>query len=62
TKSLQAWVLENLGHIPEEDEEFNFEKLNIMVTAVMDNRITEIIIKRNVEIDLPLIPADAAVQ
>ncbi len=49
TKVLSAWVLENLGHIPEEDETFSFEHLDITVSALENNRITELIIKHNTE-------------
>lgn len=49
TKSVQSWVLENLGHLPEEDEEFSFELLDVTISALEDGRITEVIMKRNTE-------------
>lgn len=37
-------MLETLGHLPEEDESFLYENLEITSKTVEDNRVTEVII------------------
>jgi CBS domain containing-hemolysin-like protein len=44
-KSMQAWVLESLGHVPEEDEEFRWGDLTITVTELDENRVKRIEVK-----------------
>ena len=43
-KPLLSFMLETLGHLPEEDESFLYENLEITSKTVEDNRVTEVII------------------
>ena len=47
TKSIQAWVLENLGHMPNVDEEFEWGELTITVTDIEENRVKRVEVKLN---------------
>ena len=43
-KPLLSFILETLGHIPEEDETFIYEDMEITAKTVVDGRVTEVII------------------
>lgn len=43
-KPLLSFILENLGHLPEEDEVFMYENMEFTTKTVVDGRITEVII------------------
>ena len=43
-KPLLSFILENLGHLPEEDEVFMYENMEFTAKTVVDGRITEVII------------------
>lgn len=43
-KPLLSFILETLGHLPEEDESFLYENLEFTAKTVVDGRITETII------------------
>lgn len=44
SKPLLSLILENLGHLPEEDESFVFGDLEITAKTVVDGRVSEVII------------------
>ena len=43
-KPLLSFILETLGHLPEEDECFLYQNLEFTARTVVDGRITEVII------------------
>lgn len=45
SRPMRAWVLEKLGHIPKEDEEFECGHLEVTVSDMHENRIKKIIVK-----------------
>ncbi len=46
-KNIQTWVVETLGHTPEEDDSFTFEDaLEIKVIEVADGKVTRVEIKQ----------------
>ena len=47
--SVQAWTVEMLGRIPEDDEEFTFEDLEITVDEVEEGSVSKFIFKLNEE-------------
>ena len=44
SKPLLSFVLESIGHLPEEDEMFLYQNLEIKAKTVVDGRVTEVII------------------
>ncbi len=60
-KLISTWVLEQLGRIPEEDDEFGFGDLTVTVIAVEGNRVSRLEIKMaDPEIDIPEEEPDAS--
>ncbi len=47
--SAQAWAVEMLGRIPEDEEEFTFEDLEITVDEIEEGSVSKFIFKLNVE-------------
>ena len=47
SKSIQAWVLESLGHLPEQEEEFEWGELSVTVLELDENRVKRIEVKLN---------------
>ena len=45
TMPVHVWVLERLGHEPEEEEEFTWDDLEVTVSAVEDGKLQKIIVK-----------------
>lgn len=43
-KPLLSFMLETLGHLPEEDESFLYDRLEFTAKTVVDGRITEVIV------------------
>jgi CBS domain containing-hemolysin-like protein len=43
-KPLLSFMLETLGHLPEEDESFVYDNLEFTAETVVDGRVTEVII------------------
>ena len=43
-KPLLSFILETLGHLPEEDEAFIYENLEITAKTVVNGRVTEVIV------------------
>ena len=43
-KPLLSFMLETLGHLPEEDESFLFGNLEFTAKTVVDGRLTEVIV------------------
>jgi len=43
-KPLLAFILETLGHLPEEEETFLYDMLEITAKTVVEGRVTEVII------------------
>lgn len=61
SKSIQAWVLECLGHLPESDEEFVWEDLTVTVTDIEENRVKRIEVKLDTpELDVDPVTEDVA--
>ena len=46
-KSVQSWVLEILAHMPEEEEEFDWNDLTVTVLELDENRIKKVEVKLN---------------
>jgi len=46
-KSVQSWVLEILAHMPEEEEEFEWNDLTVTILELDENRIKKIEVKLN---------------
>ena len=46
-KSVQSWILETLAHMPEEEEEFEWNELTVTVLELDENRIKQIEVKLN---------------
>ena len=44
-KALRTWLLERLGHLPEEDEEVVFEDLTFHVDELQDERVTRVTVQ-----------------
>ena len=44
SKPLLSFILETLGHLPEEDESFMYENMEFTAETVVDGRITEVVI------------------
>ena len=44
SKPLLSFILETLGHLPEEDESFIYENMEITAKTVVDGRLTEVLI------------------
>lgn len=40
--TVSGWIMEQMGHIPEEDETFSYENLDIRIAKVVSRRITEV--------------------
>ena len=58
-KSIQAWVLESLGHLPEIEEEFTWGELTVTVTDVEENHVKRVEVKLNTpELDVEPITED----
>ena len=43
-KCFLSFILETLGHIPEEDESFLYENIRFTAKTVVDGRLTEVLI------------------
>ncbi len=46
-KSVQSWILQTLAHMPEEDEEFEWNDLTVTVLELDENRIKKVEVKLN---------------
>ena len=55
TMPVHVWVLERLGHEPEEEEEFVWEDLEVTVTSVQDGKPQKVIVKWNIP-ELEVVP------
>ena len=44
SKPLLSFVLETLGHMPEEDESFLFDNIEFTAKTVEEGRLTEVIV------------------
>lgn len=40
--TVSGWIMEQMGHIPEENETFSYENLDIQIAKVVSRRITEV--------------------
>ncbi len=49
SKSMQSWVLETLGHVPEPDEQFEWGDLTVTVLELDENRVK----RTEVKLDTP---------
>ena len=45
SKSVQSWVLESLGHLPEPEDEFVWGELTVTVTDVEENHVKRVEVK-----------------
>ena len=59
-KPLLSFILETLGHLPEEDESFRYDDMEFTAKTVVDGRITEVIIHILDEDDLAELQAAEA--
>ena len=48
TMPVHVWVLERLGHEPEEEEEFTWEDLEVTVSSVEEGKLRKVIVKWNI--------------
>ena len=62
SKPLLSFILETLGHLPEEDESFMYENMEFTAETVVDGRITEVVIHILDEDDLSELQADGTVE
>ena len=62
SKPLLSFILETLGHLPEEDESFIYENMEFTAETVVDGRITEVVIHILDEDDLSELQADGTVE
>ena len=60
SKPLLSFILETLGHLPEEDESFMYENMEFTAETVVDGRITEVVIHILDEDDLSELQADGS--
>ena len=60
SKPLLSFILETLGHLPEEDESFIYENMEFTAETVVDGRITEVVIHILDEDDLSELQADGS--
>ena len=44
TKPLLSFMLETLGHLPEEDESFVYNNMEFTAETLVDGRVTEVLI------------------
>lgn len=44
--TVSGWIMERLGHIPEENESFEYEDLVITISEVVNRRITEVRVQK----------------
>ena len=57
SKPMLSFILETLGHIPEEDESFLYENIEYTAKTVVDGRLTEVIVHVLDEEDLAALNA-----
>ena len=57
SKPILSVILENLGHLPEEDESFVYGNLEVTAKTVVDGRVTEVIVHILDEEDLAALNA-----
>ena len=57
SKPILSVILENLGHLPEEDESFVYGNLEVTAKTVIDGRVTEVIVHILDEEDLAALNA-----
>jgi hypothetical protein len=57
SKPMLSFVLETLGHLPEEDESFLYENMQVTAKTVVDGRLTEVIVHILDEEDLAALAA-----
>ena len=57
---MLSFILETLGHIPEEDETFLYENIEYTAKTVADGRLTEVIVHVLDEEDLAALKAKEA--
>ena len=62
SKPLLSFILETLGHLPEEDESFMYENMEFTAETVVDGRITEVVIHILDEDDLSELQAEESVE
>ena len=60
SKPLLSFMLETLGHLPEEDESFIFDNLEFTAKTFVDGRVTEVVIHILDEDDLAELEAENA--
>ena len=58
SKPLLSFILETLGHLPEEEESFVYDNMEFKAETVVDGRITEVIIHILDEEDLAELKAE----
>ena len=59
-KPLLSFILETLGHIPEEDESFLYENIRFTAKTVIDGRLTEVLVHVLDEEELEALKAEKA--
>ena len=62
SKPLLSFILETLGHLPEEEEVFVYENLEFEAKTVVDGRLTEVIIHILDEEDLAALRAEKSAE
>ena len=49
--SVGGWVMEQLGKIPEQDETFSFENLDVTILEIDSNRVIKIKVMENEKVE-----------
>ena len=62
SKPLLSFILETIGHLPEEDETFVYENMEFTMKTVVDGRVTEVIIHIMDEEELSALQSDSSVE
>jgi hypothetical protein len=57
---MLSFILETLGHIPEEDESFLYDNIEYTAKTIVDGRLTEVIVHVLDEDDLAALRAENA--
>ena len=62
SKPLLSFILETLGHLPEEEESFIYNNMEFTAKTLVDGRVTEVIIHILDEEDIAALEADKNVE